>query len=98
MRRRYAVSVVSSLIAPHVMCTAQKSGHARESNAVKRASAHCGNESLPRGRARGPTGCPAASRKRARARPWKVSSYSQHARKVATSGSSIARVASNVRV
>ena len=92
------MSADSSLMAPQIMCTAQKSGHARDSTAVSRASSHCGNDSLPRGRCRSPTGRPAAWRKRASASPWNVSSYSQHARKVATSGSAIARVASSERV
>ena len=68
------MSVVSSLIAPQVMWTAQKLGQAFDTIAVAAASIRFGHRSCPRGSGRSPTGVPAACRKRWMARPWKVSS------------------------
>ena len=62
------------MIAPHTMCTAQKSAQAFDTIAVAAASMRLAKVSCPRGRGRVPIGEPAASRKRARARPWNVSS------------------------
>ena len=50
------MSVVSSLIAPHVMCTAQKSAHRRDTNAVPLASNHWAGFSWPWGFGRDPIG------------------------------------------
>ena len=79
------------------MCTAQKSGHAFETIEVAHASSRLAIGSCPRGVARGGTGWPAHPRKRESAIPWTVSSCSQQARNVETSGSSTARVASSER-